>query len=178
MRRENRKSRTAVWIGLASLTGVLTLTAPATPQQQPNIPITAERSGLIGRYVPYMKTNMPPDKYRDNFYGTRYGDFPTSGHYNRCRGGGLLGLALDPGCTKCANPYFPGAPGQPSGDPEHCQPWARNSFTRVVQGFTHPFKPVGHYYQNGCYVPVYDLDPLIPGPGPDLWPFYINGHGG
>jgi hypothetical protein len=178
MRRENRKSRTAVWIGLASLSAVLTLTAPAKAQQQPNIPITAERSGLIGRYVPYMKTNMPPDKYRDNFYGTRYGDFPTSGHYNRCRGGGLMGLALDPGCTKCANPYFPGAPGQPSGDPEHCQPWARNSFTRVVQGFTHPFKPIGHYYQSGCYVPVYDLDPLIPGPGPDLWPFYINGHGG
>ena len=113
MRREIRKSRTAAWIGLASLAAVLTQAAPAKAQQEPNIPDMAERSGLIGRYVPYMRTNMPPDKYRDNFYGTRFGDFATTGHYNHFRGGGLFGLALDSGCTNCSNPGFPGTPTRP-----------------------------------------------------------------
>ena len=39
----------------------------------------AERSGLIGRFVPKMQTNLPHDPHRDNFFGTRYGDFYTSG---------------------------------------------------------------------------------------------------
>jgi hypothetical protein len=178
MRRENPKVRSAVWSGLATLALGLAAAAPAQAQQQPNIPDMAERSGLIGRFGPHMKTNLPPDPHRDNFYRTRYGDFPINQRWNHKRGGGLFGQALDPGCTKCTTPEFQGAPGAPSGDPQHCTPHYRTSFGRVAQGFVHPFKPVGHYYQNGCYVPIYDLDPLVPGPGPDLWPFYFNNHGG
>ena len=137
-----------------------------------------ERSGLIGRFIPRMDTNMPPDRHRDFFFLTRYGDFYTSGKYDRWRGGGLYGLALDPGCTTCSFPQFTGAPGQPTMNAPGCNPGSKVLFATLGQKIVHPFRPIGHYYYQGCWVPMYDLRPLVPGPGRDLWPWYINGHGG
>ena len=173
MRRETRR---AALIGLASL-AALALAAPARAQG-PAIPDMAERSGLMGHFAPVMRTNMPQDPHRDTFYGTRMGDFATTGKWNCIRGGGLFGLMLDPGCTTCSSPQFMGASGRPSANAPGCNPGQKSSFGTLAQKFVHPFRPVGHYYQHGCWVPIYDLDPLVPGPGRDLWPFYINGHGG
>jgi hypothetical protein len=173
MRRDTQR---AGLLGLTTL-ATLILAAPARAQE-PAIPDMAERSGLIGRYIPKMQTNLPPDPHRDYFYGTRYGDFYTSGKYDRWRGGGLYGLMLDPGCTTCVQPQFTGAPGAPMANAPGCNPGPKSSFGILGQKFVHPFRPVGHYYQHGCMVPIYDLRPLAPGPGRDLWPWYINGHGG
>jgi hypothetical protein len=51
----------------------------------------------------------------------------------------------------------------------------------MPQAFLQPFRPIGYYYDQGSYVPLYDLDPIVPGPGPVpyVWPFYLrNPHGG
>lgn len=173
MRRETRRA------GLIGLTILAALALATTSRAQgPAIPDMAERSGLMTRFAPTMRTNLPHDCHRDNFYGTRMGDFATTGKWNCFRGGGLYGLTLDPGCTTCTTPQFTGAPGRPSANAPGCNPGQKSSFGTLAQKFVHPFKPIGHYYQHGCWVPIYDLDPLVPGPGRDLWPFYINGHGG
>lgn len=171
-----RTTRPAALFGLATL-AALTVSAPARAQG-PAIPDMAERSGLLGRFAPVTRNSLPHDCHRDTFFGTRYGDFPTTGKWNCIRGGGLYGLALDPGCTTCTSPQFTGAPGQPSANAPGCNPGPKTQLGLLGQKFVHPFKPVGHYYQHGCWVPIYDLDPLVPGPGRDLWPFFINGHGG
>lgn len=173
MRRETRR---AAWLGLTTLAAVA-LAGPARAQG-PAIPDMAERSGLIGRFASVMRTNLPPDCHRDTFFGTRFGDFPTTGKWNCIRGGGLYGLALDPGCVTCNSPQFTGAVGRPMANAPGCNPGAKGPFALLGQKFVHPFHPVGQYYQHGCWVPIYDLDPVVPGPGRDLWPFFINGHGG
>ena len=160
-------------LGLAALA-----TATAAQAQGPHIPNMAQRSGLIGRYVPMMKTNLPQDPRRDNFYGTRYGDRAVAPMTNNPLNGGLYGSRLDAGCVSCRNPQFYGAPGNPTADCPDCLPAYRHPIARTAASLFHPWKPVGHYYQSGCKVPIYDLDPLVPGPGPDLWPFYLNGRGG
>ena len=170
-----RETRLTALLGMALL--ALSATSPARAQG-PAIPDMAERSGLLARFAPIMRTNLPHDPHRDNFYGTRYGDFATTGKWNCIRGGGLYGLALDPGCVTCMRPQFTGAPAGTAGDSPACNPGPKGPFSLLAQKFVHPFKPVGHYYQHGCWVPIYDLDPVVPGPGRDLWPFYINGHGG
>ncbi len=175
-----RTTRPAALFSLATL-AALTLAAPASSRAQggpPAIPEMAERSGLMTRFAPISKTGMPYDCHRDTFWGTRVGDFRTTGKWNCIRGGGLYGLTLDPGCTTCNSPEFQGAPGKPTANAPGCNPGNKGSFATLGQKFAHPFHPVGHYYQHGCWVPIYDLDPLVPGPGRDLWPWFINNHGG
>ncbi len=150
----------------------------STQAQQPHIPNMAQRSGLLGRYVPRMQTNLPEDARRDNFYGTYYGDRAVAPGTNSALNGGLYGQRLDAGCVTCRSPYFYGTPGNPKASCPQCQPAYKHPLGRVGANLIHPWRPVGHYYQNGCTVPIYDFDPLVPGPGPDLWPFYLNGRGG
>ena len=74
-------------------------------------------------------------------------------------------------CTASIYPYFYGSPGKSTINSD-CYPWHRS--LRVFQSFVKPFKPVGMYYDQGSYVPVYDLNPLVPGPGPYPYPWYCN----
>ena len=165
------------WILLATVAAILSANAPAKAQG-PHIPNMAKRSGLISRFAPTMRTNLPQDLDRDNFYGTRYGDNFVPPGRNSLFNGGLYGQRLDPGCTTCTTPNFYGAPGTPRANCPNCQPHYRTQLGRFGQGMLHQFKPVGSYYQQGCTVPIYDLDPIVPGPGYDLWPFFHNGHSG
>ena len=167
-----------IWIGPAILVGALGAVGSSAQAQEPHIQNVAERSGLISRSLPMMQTNLPHDPDRDNFYGTRYGDFAIQGRYNGIRGGGMYGSVIPTTCTTCHTPFFRGAPGRSTAFCPNCQPKYKHPLGQVAQGLFHPFRPVGRYYQNGCYVPIYDLDPLVPGPGPDLWPFYHNGFSG
>ena len=182
MRRDvSRHSGRLQTVCAGTLLGVaLTLTSTATAlaqMPQPNIPNTNQRSGLVTRFVPN-QPGLPPDKHRDTFYDTRWADHPNSQlrHPNCPANGGLYGLRLKTPCTKCVYPYFYGSPGQDTvtADCRAKQPHV----LRVVEGLVHPFRPVGMYYDQGAYVPIYDLDPLVPGPGPDLWPHFFNWHGG
>ncbi len=164
---------------LAALAIGLGLAAPAPARaQSPRIPDVNQRSGLLGRFAPTMRTNLPQDGDRDNFYGTRYGDFYVPPGTNSPFNGGMYGQRLDPGCTSCSSPYFYGTPGGTGRACPGCRPHYKTQLGRTAQNLVHPFRPVGHYYQNGCYVPIYDLDPIVPGPGYDLWPFFHNGHRG
>lgn len=119
-----------------------------------------QRSGLITRHVP-ITPNLPPDPDRDRWYVTRWGDDHEHGsHPNTIKNSGLYGRKWKSGCTACYSPYFAGSPGR-STLTHTC-----GQHFRLVTNFVHPFRPVCTYYAGGCYVPVYDLDPLVPGPGP------------
>ena len=137
----------------------------------PRVPVGAGRSGLISRFVPIVP-HLPPDDDRDNFYGTRWGDEPPGERINSRKDGGLYGRTYKSRCTSCYYPYFHGSPGRGPLGPD-CEPCPK--VFRAVTNIVHPFRPVCHYYAGGCYVPVYDLDPLIPGPGPSPWPFFCKG---
>jgi hypothetical protein len=158
----------------------LTLSWAATTrgqEPQPKLPDTAERSGLIRRFVP-IEPRLPPDRRRDNWYDTRWGDPPNlRKHPNFYTNGGLYGLPWPAEHTKSFYPYFYGAPG-----PGTLRADSRpvKTFWRPGSALVNPFKPVGMYYDQGSYVPVYDLDPVVPGPGPMIWPFFpkITGVGG
>ena len=76
---------------------------------------------------------------------------------------GLYGLGLKTPDTQSIYPFFYGMPGQSTID-SSSRPWWRP--LRFFQGLAHPWRPVGMYYQFGSYVPIYDLDPIAPGPGP------------
>jgi hypothetical protein len=156
---------------LGALGAALTLAArPAAAQlPQPIMPDTVERSGLIQRFTP-IESTLPSDPRRDNWYNTRFGDRPHGHRPNSVKEGGLYGHPWRANCTRSIYPFFYGSPGQDSIGPECCRwhPWLR-----YPQGFLKPFKPVGMYYDQGSYVPVLDLDPLVPGPGPYPWPFYL-----
>ena len=84
-------------------------------------------------------------------------------HPNWFRSGGLYGRRWPGYCTASFSPYFFGSPGQSTVGPD-CKPWPR--ILKGPQTLVHPFRPVCYYYDQGTYVPVYDLDPLAPGPGP------------
>jgi hypothetical protein len=172
--------------GLRVLAGLalLVLFAPAVPAHaqlpQPYFPTVEQRSGLLGRFVP-IEPNLPPDKFRDTFYDTRWTDhFDVSpNHPNWFRSGGLYGRRWPGFCTQSFYPYFFGSPGQPTGGPDGCKPGPR--WLKYPQTFVHPFRPVCYYYDEGSYVPIYDLDPVAPGPGrvPNWFPFYLKDpHGG
>jgi len=143
---------------------------------QPTVPDINQRSGLLTRFVP-IEPNLPPDSHRDSFYDTRYVDNPNVNvhHPNNVCRGGLYGLRWKGTCTQCYYPSFHGAPGR-STIGEQCAPWPRP--LRFAQNILHPFKPVGSYYAGGCYVPLYDLDPVVPGPGPYPIPWYFRGPDG
>jgi hypothetical protein len=165
---------------VVGFSGVL-VPVPAQAQvPEPYLPNVQERSGLIGRYV-RIDPWLPHDKFRDTFYDTRWSDCPdlTPNHPNIYKnGGGLYGRNWPGNCTQSFYPYFFGSPGQSTMGPG-CKPWHR--LLKLPQTLLHPFRPVGYYYDQGSYVPLYDLDPIPPGPGPvPYWfPFYLKDpHGG
>lgn len=163
-------------VGLALAWTLSSLASPARAQApKPFVPDINERSGLLMRYAA-APAYLPPDPYRDNFYNTRYADRGKVKHPNFIKTQGLYGLGWKTPSTASIYPYFYGMPGQSSIDASS-RPWWRPA--RFFQGFAQPFRPVGMYYQMGSYVPIYDLDPLAPGPGPYPVPFYFNWlHGG
>jgi hypothetical protein len=157
--------------GLGAATLALCLaSAPSFGQgPQPIVPDINERSGLLTRFIP-IQPLLPKDTKRDTFYDTRWADSPNFGFPNRICTSGLYGLRYKPDCTASFNPYFYGVPGENTLRPE-CRPCRP---LRFASNFVHPFRPVGHYYAGGSYVPVYDLDPWVPGPGPFPWPFFYR----
>jgi len=179
------RRKSATGLGPRALTGLalLVLFAPVVPAQaqvpQPFYPTVEQRSGLVGRYIP-IQPNLPRDPYRDSFYDTRWTDHPdfNPNHPNWFRSGGLYGRRWPGYCTASFSPYFFGSPGQSTVGPD-CKPWPRS--LKGLQTLVHPFRPVCYYYEQGSYVPIYDLDPLAPGPGrvPNWFPFYLKDpHGG
>ena len=154
--------------------GAAILMGAGTARAQVPLPKVADlhqRSGLISRHIPIVP-HLPHDEDRDDYYGTRWGDDPPSDrHINSHKDGGLYGRTTKSRCTSCFYPYFRGSPGATPDCPE-CQPCPR--VFRAVTNIVHPFRPVCHYYSGGCYVPVYDLDPFVPGPGPFPWPHFFK----
>ncbi len=130
-----------------------------------------ERSGLLMRSAPMPARRLPPDPYRDNFYGTRFADRGLVKHPNHVCTQGLYGLGWKSACTESVYPFFYGSPGTGKVD-SSCLPWHRSLL--ALQGIVDPFRPIGMYYSMGSYVPIYDLDPLAPGPGPYPYLFYFN----
>ncbi len=161
-----------------ALTGLITVGMNNIAQAQipqPHFPNVNERSGLLQRFKP-PRTNLPQDPYRDNFYGARYGDYAKVDDSNNPLNGGLFGVRLPARDTASVYPFFYGSPGK-STITEESRPW-RPSYLRGIQQLTHHRKPVGMYYHLGSYVPIYDLDSLAPGPGPDYFPFFFQGSRG
>jgi hypothetical protein len=146
------------------------------PVPEPSVPQANQRSGLISRYIP-IQSHLPGDKKRDDWYDTRFGDPPNfRSHPNYYTNGGLYGLRWNTAYTRSFSPFFFGAPGGntlPNGWKPPRPIW------RIGSAWVHPFKPVGMYYDQGTYVPVYDLDPIVPGPGSWPIPFFCSPtHGG
>jgi len=143
----------------------------------PAVPNVRQRSGLYTRHVP-IQPRLPVDRKRDRYHGTKW--LPRHrwrrGHWvNSYKDGGMYGLPLSAGCTECDPRFFQGAAGASTMNPG-CRP--RDQVSRVITNFIEPFRPVGSYYDGGCHVPVYDLDPLAPGPGWFPWwvPDFANKH--
>ncbi len=172
--RRSGAARLVLGLGVACL--ISSLGAPARAQApKPFVPDISERSGLLMRFADAPRY-LPPDPYRDGFYQTRYADKGAVKHPNWVKTQGLYGLGWKSPSTASVYPYFYGMPGQSTVDASS-RPWWRPA--RFFQGFGQPFRPVGMYYQMGSYVPIYDLDPLVPGPGPYPVPFFFNWlHGG
>jgi hypothetical protein len=171
MVRRHLSSSVSVLAGFAVLwAGAGRQARAQTPQ--PHIANDIERSGNLTRFAPFPNV-LPPDPKRDTFYGTRWADSPYIHNVNSPLTSGLYGQRYLQDCTTCYNPSFRGSPGKSTNRP-FCERGPK--VARFVTNFTHPFKPVCHYYAGGCYVPVYDLDPLIPGPGPFPWPFFKKQH--
>jgi hypothetical protein len=143
---------------------------------RPKIPNIEQRSGLLTRFIS-IDPHLPPDPRRDQWYDTRWGDPPNlRKHPNTVPNGGLYGLRWRAKDTLSIPPYFLGSSGQNTITPHSAPPhWA----FRNISAWVHPFKPVGMYYEQGSYVPVYDLDPVVPGSGSWPWPFFMSPtHGG
>ncbi len=165
-------------LGLSAFVLILAGGPPAARAQipQPRIPDVNERSGLLRRFTS-PTSNLPPDPYRDTFYGARFGDHPKALDTNTFYDGGLYGVRLPARDTASVYPFFYGSPGKSTITAES-RPW-RPSCLRAVQQLVNQRRPVGMYYDRGSYVPIYDLDSFTPGPGPDYWPFFFQGsHGG
>ena len=162
----------------AALGGLLAVGMASTAEAQipvPRVPNINERSGLLQRFKS-PRTNLPEDPQRDNFYGSRFGDYAKVDESNNPLDGGLYGVRWPARDTASVYPFFYGAPGR-SSITEESRPW-RPSYLRGIQQLVHHRKPVGMYYDRGSYVPIYDLDSLAPGPGPDYWPFFFQGSRG
>ena len=170
-----RRVGTSVGIGALGLWVVLAGTTARAQPPQPFVPNISERSGLLMRFAGTEEV-LPPDPHRDNFYNTRYGDQGVIKHPNFVLTQGLYGLGWKTNHTESVYPYFYGMPGQSTVDSSSRHGWRP---IRFLDNLAHPWRPVGMYYQFGTYVPIYDLDPLVPGPGPYPIPFYFNWlHGG
>ena len=162
-----------ILLGLIALNSGTCAVAQIPVPRQPDI---NERSGLLQRFRAPTRSNLPHDPQRDNFYGARYGNHAKVDDSNTYYDGGLYGVRLPARDTASVYPFFYGAPGRSSITPES-KSW-RPSYLRGVQQLVNQRKPVGMYYDRGSYVPIYDLDPLAPGPGPDYWPFFFQGSRG
>lgn len=136
---------------------------------RPLVPTEARRSGLLTRHMPIVP-RLPHDPDRDDFYQTFRKDQPPDlVHPNNWFTKGLYGLPLKDDCTYAFRPYFWGSLGGKWG--AECQKVAWSPLGNVI----HPWRPVYHYYAGGSYSPVYDLDPLVAGPGPYPFPLlYIK----
>jgi len=167
-RRKTVETLLVAWF-FTTLSLALTPTSARAQLPEPTVPELEKRSGLVGRYVP-IDPRLPPDRKRDQWYDTRWGDPPNERrHPNWYFNGGLYGLPWKAECTASVYPYFFGSPGRSTITPD-CKP--PNSAVRLISTFVHPFKPVGYYYDQGSYAPTYDLDPVVPGPGPWPWRWY------
>jgi hypothetical protein len=168
-------ARTAAGFGVAAVWLAICSATARAQAPQPFVPDITERSGLLMRFAATPEL-LPPDKHRDNFYNTRYADKGPVNCPNWYATQGLYGLGWKTPATESVYPFFYGMPGQSTVD-SSSRPWWRP--LRFFQGLAHPFRPVGMYYTMGSYVPIYDLDPVVPGPGPYPYPAYINWlHGG
>jgi len=151
---------------------------PQPRRTGPRIPDVRKRSGLFTRQTP-IEPKLPVDSKRDIYLGTRWEPrhrWRQGRWINSFLDGGLYGRKLTTKCTACLQPFFKGAPGNNTLCPD-CEP--PNRYHRWFSNFVQPFRPVDEYYAGGCYVPVYDLDPFVPGPGPFPWsyfPFQHIGH--
>ncbi len=145
------------------------LVGPACRAQNSNVyvPETNQRSGNVTRVVPRVR-ELPPDPYRENFYETQWARRQTFHFPNSLTHGGVYGVPWRSDCVQCNNPNFRGYTGKSSVGSQ-CSYTHRGA--RWYSNFVHPFKPVCAYYDGGCYSPVYDLDPLVTGPGPFPWPY-------
>jgi hypothetical protein len=116
---------------------------------------------------------LPVDPRRQSWYHTRWAMPPNRRPFiNWYKNGGMYGLPWKPVATESVYPFFFGSPGKSTLRPEHHRVHPR---LRWIDNWVHPFRPVGHYYDQGSYVPIYDTDPLVPGPGPIPWPWYYKG---
>ena len=167
--------QTRAVLGIAAAWFVLADASARAQPPQPFVPEISERSGLMMRFA-LTPELLPPDPNRDTFYGTRYADTGLVRHANWYATQGMYGLGMKTPDTQSVYPFFYGMPGQSTID-STSRPWWRP--LRFFQGLAHPFRPVGMYYAFGTYVPIYDLDPIAPGPGAYPYPFYFNWlHGG
>ena len=162
----------AIALGLLS---ALAWGATAAAQGTPAVdPFPHGGDGIRSRNIPIVPC-LPPDRKRDVFYQNRWYDAkrpPNETHIDSPFDGGLYGRRWPASCTRSVSPFFRGYPGCSTLD-EKCRPHPSN-VVRKLQNFVHPFKPVGEYYAGGSYVPIYDLDPIPVGPGPGIWPHYIQ----
>jgi hypothetical protein len=149
----------AVLVGLNLAAGAARAQAP-----QPLLPTDNLRSGMLTRHVP-IDPNLPHDLDRDDYFQTRRGDEPADpAHPNWMFNSGLYGLPLKCDCTYSFRPYFQGSEGGDYG------PQCPKVHWRPLGNLIHPWRPVYSYYSGGSYAPVYDLDPIAPGPGPYPFP--------
>jgi hypothetical protein len=156
-------------LGLGLAASLLGPTIARAQIPQPGFDEVEKRSGLISRFV-RIDSTLPPDPRRDQWYDTRWGDQPNiRPWHNWYTNGGLYGLPWRAKDTASYYPYFYGAPGKNTLT-EDSRPV--HTFWRPLSSALHPFKPVGMYYEQGSYTPVYDLQPVVPGPGPWVWPWY------
>ncbi len=143
---------------------------------QPEVPDTEKRSGLFTHFG-WMQYRQPPDWRRDTLYdNTRFVDNPQPHFPNNNCNGGMYGFKWRGDDTASVYPYFYGSPGQSTITP-YSRWWRRpHRFVQAMthQGNFHPPKPVGMYYHDGSYVPIYDLDPVVPGPGPYPIPWFLR----
>ncbi|GIW86047.1 MAG: hypothetical protein KatS3mg108_0371 [Isosphaeraceae bacterium] len=151
------------------------LTGPSAQAQtpQPLLPDDQQRSGLVTRHLAIIPS-LPHDPDRDDWYVFRRGDRPADPtHPNWMLNSGLYGLPLKCDCTYSFRPYFQGSEGGNYG------PQCRKVHWRPLGNLLHPWRPVYSYYSGGSYSPVYDLDPIAPGPGPYPFPLlYKRQHPG
>lgn len=167
-----RSPRSLLSLALVLACGTLWATTASAQVPEPVVRDVNQRSGLLTRFTPVGRT-LPPDADRDQWYDTYWGDHPKGdGHINCYKNGGLYGLQYGNRCTASVYPFFRGAPGA-STICSDCEP-PKHELIRLYDNFLHPWRPVGMYYQKGSYVPIYDLDPIVPGPGPFPFRHFFN----
>jgi hypothetical protein len=162
--------------GVTTLALALAGWATAARAQIPeaSVPDMRQRSGLVQRQT-RIEPHLPPDPKRDQWYDTRWADPPNR---RKCPNwyvnNGIYGLPWRDNYTKSIHPYFFGAPGRDTltdkgnfGTVHNVRQLGRSMFHQLDR-----FKPIGIYYDQGSYVPIYDLDPIVPGPGPWPWPWF------